>query len=84
MKIKLFSVFDQKALAFMPPFFAVRTEQAMRSFTECANDAQHAFSRSPQDYTLYELGVFDDETALITNLPQPLCLGRAVQLKKGV
>lgn len=83
MILKMFSVFDQKALAFMPPFSTPRTEQAIRSFTECANDPAHGFCRSPQDYTLYELGSFNDETAIVTMLPQPLCLGTAVQFKKG-
>lgn len=83
MILKMFAVFDQKALAFMPPFSTPRTEQAVRSFTECANDAGHAFSRSPGDYTLYELGTFNDETAIITVLPQPLCIGTAVNFKKG-
>lgn len=83
MIIKMFSVFDQKALAFMPPFFTPRSEQAVRSFTECANDPAHGFCRSPQDYTLYELGTFNDDSATFNILPQPLPLGSAVQFKKG-
>lgn len=82
MKLRIFSVYDQKAQAFMPPFYVPRPEMAMRSFQECANDPAHQFFRSPADYTLYCLGTFDDDSAQFTLEAQPLNLGTALTVKR--
>ena len=38
---------------------------AVRTFVECANSPDHQFGRYPADYTLFEVGEFDDEDAHI-------------------
>lgn len=62
----LFSIYDEKAHAYLPPFTLPRSDMAIRTFSDCINSSDHAFSRHPGDYTLYELGVFDDSTGEIT------------------
>jgi len=62
----LFSIYDEKAHAYLPPFTLPRSDMAIRTFADCVNSDQHAFGKHPGDYTLYELGVFDDTTATIT------------------
>lgn len=61
MKFKLFSVYDSKANAFLPPFVLAETGMAKRAFSNCANDVNHQFGRNPEDFTLYRVGGFDDE-----------------------
>ena len=55
------SVHDSKAAAYLPPFLLPRSEMAVRTFSDCINSKDHQFSKHPADYTLFRLGMFDDE-----------------------
>ena len=58
----IFSVYDAKAEAYLPPFILPKTEMAQRVFSDCVNSEDHQFGRHPADYTLFHLGTFDDIT----------------------
>ena len=66
MILKIFSIQDSKAAAHLPPFFMAKTDQAVRTFADCCNDEKHAFSLHPEDYTLFEHGLFDCDTGNFT------------------
>lgn len=72
MKIKVFSVYDEKAQAYMQPFQMLHTGQAERTFGDCINSPKHQFSHHPHDYTLFEIGEFDDSSGNTTNSHIPL------------
>ncbi len=78
----LFSIYDEKAHAYLPPFTLPRSDMAIRTFSDCINSDTHAFSRHPGDYTLYELGVFDDNTGEISTHPVRTNLGVGLAFKK--
>lgn len=59
---KTFSIFDSKAQAFLPPFQMATTGLAHRAFADCVNNPEHNFGHHPEDYTIIELGEFDDST----------------------
>lgn len=61
----LYSVFDLKANAFMPIFFAVNDAVAIRSFIAACTDDGHNFASTPEDYCLYHVGTFNDETGSV-------------------
>lgn len=84
MKLHLFSVRDAKAEAFIPPFVLPNEAMAVREFTGCVNDRQHAFSRNAEDYSLYEVGTFDDQTGVITRPNEPRFIVKAIQCRKQV
>lgn len=67
MKQLIFTVYDQKAHAYTPPFFIHTAEMALRGFGDAVNDPpgpnQHAFAKHPEDYSLYCLGSFNDTSA---------------------
>jgi len=65
---KLFSIFDEKAKAYLPPFILHQTAMAIRSFSDACKDPEHRFHLHPEDYCLYQIGIFDDETATISEL----------------
>lgn len=73
--MKVFTVYDCKAEAYLNPFYSDATGQAKRIFTDAVNDKQHPFGQHPEDYTLFELGSYDSKTAQFTNLDAPLNLG---------
>lgn len=78
MVLKIFTVYDSKADAFLPPFFAQATGVALRMFEESISDPQHQFAKHAGDYTLFELGSFDQATGNITTLKAHLNLGCAI------
>ena len=57
---KIFSVFDSKAELYLTPFFMKTKGEAVRGFEDVANDKNSAIGRHPEDYTLFELGEYDD------------------------
>ena len=71
---KIFTIHDSKAQAFLPPFILPRAEMAERTFGDCINSADHQFGQHPDDYTLFELGAFDDEDASYVTHPSPFLI----------
>ena len=69
MKHKIFSIFDSKAGAYLPPFFMPESAMATRVFGDCVNSKDHQFGKHPGDYTLFEVGVWDDAVCVIVCLP---------------
>lgn len=80
MKIQMFAVYDQKAGAFLPPWNLPTKAMAARTFSDCANDPNHAFGKHPSDYTLFHVGEFDDGTAKIEGAKTSM--GTAVEYLK--
>lgn len=62
----LFTVYDVKAEVYMPPFFVPTIGLATRAFADCVNSKDHQFGKHPHDYTLFQLGSFDDSDASIS------------------
>lgn len=83
MVLKIFSVFDSKAAAFITPFFCPTSAVALRNFTAAANEEGHAFHIHSSDFSLFELGEFDDGTGSVKNLQAPVSLGLAINYREG-
>lgn len=65
---RLFTIFDDKAEAYLPPFVLPGKGMAMRVFGDCVNSKDHQFGAHPEDYTLFDIGSFDDKTGIIGEL----------------
>jgi hypothetical protein len=63
---KVFTIYDSKALAYLPPFFVPTVGMGVRMFKDAINDKEHPFYLNKGDYTLYEIGEYDDNTGTIT------------------
>ncbi len=83
MQHRMFSVFDSKAAAHLPPFFFPETAMAVRVFTDCVNDDGHAFGKHPGDYTLFEFGVWDDAKCVVECYPSALAVGNGLEFVEG-
>ena len=76
----VFSVYDQAAQAYLPPFFLPEVAMAKRIFMQCINSDSHQFAMAPEDYTLFCLGNWSDETSIFTPMPNgPETLGNGVE-----
>lgn len=62
MRLLGFSVMDQKVGAFAHPFFATAIGLAVRMFGDWCNDQGTPLSKHPEDYQLFQVGYFDDES----------------------
>lgn len=82
MKLKIFSVYDSKAEAYLPPFFVGSTGLAVRMFSQAAQDSSHQFCKHASDFTLFELGVWDDEHSAFVIASAPRPLGTALDFGK--
>lgn len=79
MILKIFTVYDSKAEAFLQPFLFSSTGQALRAFADSVADSNHQFARHPEDFTLFELGTYDDNGAKFDLLDTPKSLGLALE-----
>lgn len=77
MHLKVFSIRDSKAGAFSNPWFQVNAEVAVRAFDAMAKDPTTNIGKWPEDYTLFELGVWDPEKGTIQMHDFPVNLGIA-------
>jgi hypothetical protein len=86
MKLVLCSVKDRAADAFGRPMFVPSVGVAIRSFSDEVNrqDADNQLFNHPDDFDLYELGEFDDNTGqfALHELPKLLSLGKQVKILK--
>lgn len=79
---KIFTVFDTKIETYCVPFYMPHRGAAIRTFTEMVNDPSHTFGKHPEDYVLFELGSYDDQTARVEQLKAPSSLGVGVEFVK--
>jgi len=84
MQLKVFTIRDSKAEVFNPPFCKHTHGEAERDFTSVANDEKSMVSKYPEDYDLYHIGTYDDQTGKIESLPTPEHMLKAVQVKRPV
>lgn len=77
MKLIAFSIFDEKATVFSPPFFLPAVGLATRLFSDLANDKTKTIGKHPSDYKLYQIGHYDDQTAQTDNETLPIFIGNA-------
>lgn len=78
MNLIVCSVRDSAVNAFMQPFFVHAVGMAVRSFGDEVRKDGTGLNAHPEDYALYELGVFDDSNGSVTMLPEPRQLARGV------
>lgn len=84
MKLNICTVYDRAAQAYGRPMFVPSVGVAIRSFTDEVNrnDSENNLHNHPDDFDLYDLGVFDDQTGMFSLHDQPtqLCLGKQVKI----
>lgn len=77
--LKVYSVFDSKVGAFMHPFFMRSRGEALRGWIDAVNDPQTQFNKHPEDFSLMELGEYDERTGKFANEITPVSLGVGVE-----
>jgi hypothetical protein len=83
------SVKDRAIEAFQPTFCVRAEGQAIRGFQDALNNPEAAESKHPDDYDLYVVGYFEDQTGTINygpdrqgDLPRKIADGKQLRLTK--
>lgn len=61
----IYSMYDTAVKAYMQPIFADATGGLIRELTDLLKNQDHAFTKHPEDYTLFQIGTYDEKTAEI-------------------
>jgi len=75
----VFSVFDEKAGTFAPPFFFATVGMALRAFADLAQDRATSLNRHPGDFKMYRLGVFNQGSGKLLADLMPSFLASAAE-----
>jgi len=77
-KLILVAVKDRAVDAFMNPFVVPSRGMAIRAFGDEMNKSDSAMRAHPDDYDLYELGEFDQDTGVVVSDVKQLAIGKNV------
>lgn len=71
MKKAVCAVYDRKAAVYFNPFYSVNTLTAGRDFMTAVADPTTQLSRNPEDYSLYCVAEFYDDSGLFVPVNPP-------------
>lgn len=63
---KMFCIYDSKIEAYNRPFTARSKGEAIRSLITEASNSESPLAKHAADYTLFEIGEFNDDNGIIT------------------
>lgn len=75
MKHEMYAVYDTKVEAYLRPVFLPTKGAAIRAMVDCMSDPGHTFARHTEDFILYYIGDWYDDTCAFSRLdsPEPIC-----------
>lgn len=84
MLVEVFAVYDSKARNYGQPFFCINPAIAIRAFQSTVESPESQLHKYPEDFSLFHLASFNDETGEFTARTNPTNLGLASQFKMPV
>lgn len=76
---KLYSVYDSVAETWGKPFPMKNKGEAIRGFAQAVNDQQTQLNQHPEDYTLFEIGEWDDDSGVVYMHDAKVSCGVAIE-----
>lgn len=83
MKIEMFIVWDDKAKAYLQPFFMLNQPLAVRTFSNAVNAPGSQMNVNPEDYTLFHTGSFEDASGKF-EIKAPELVVSGLQVRKQI
>lgn len=83
MKLKTFVIHDSKVEAYMNPFLMRSKGEAIRAITDEVNGENTQLSKHPEDFTLFEIGEYDQIEGRYTMHDSKISLGNCIEMVKG-
>lgn len=82
--MRVYSIYDEKAEEFSPPFFQANDRLAQRVVKESARGNGSMLAAYPEDFKIYRLGEFDTSTGTIEAEKRPVLILSVKDLTKEV
>lgn len=83
MTLKIFAIRDSKGSVYNQPWFSRSHGEAERNFQNLVTDQNSMIHKFPEDFDLYHLGEYDDQTGFIKSLDTPQHLTKAVTIRQA-
>lgn len=80
--MKIYAIFDEAIESYGQPIFTRTAGQALRSFSDEVKNPESPFNKHPEDYSIYYMGEFNEQTGIITPA-DPTRLARATEYKEN-
>lgn len=80
MILRAYSIRDQKSEIFNSPFFKNTHGEAERDFRTLVNDDKSTVNKFPEDFDLYYVGDYDNNTGVFAPQSTPQIVIKAVQV----
>lgn len=81
MTLNVYAIRDAQVNSYSQPFYSPTHGSALRAFSDHVNDPQSAPNKHPDDFNLYHLGTFNDETGQLVAV-DPTRIGTALEYIK--
>lgn len=78
----MFSIKDAKAQIFHKPYFATTHGEAERNFRTTVNSPDNNLNQYPEDFDLWYLGEYNDQTGQFDPVETPQHVIKAIQCMK--
>ena len=85
--LRMYALYDDGVKAYLRPFWSDYKANAQRSFRQLVNQTDNRdnmVANHPDQFTLFELGVFDEQSGIFSSHPIPLTLGNGLEYKDVV
>lgn len=70
--MRMFAIFDKKAQIFSDPICRLNSALAERDFQSIVGDTGTVYYKHPDDFALYEIGVWNAEKAEVQSIIPPV------------
>ena len=82
MELSIYSIFDMGTKAYAQPFYTVNDGMAIRMFSDNVNSKEeNMISKHPDQFILFKIGEFNDQSGSIESFEKPVNLGMAATYK---
>lgn len=83
MLFTVFSIYDSAIATWLPPIYSRNKGEMLRNFSDAVQDTSSNLAKHPGDYSLFELGTFDDDKCVFSLLKAPVRLCIAIDFVKA-
>lgn len=81
MKTQIFAIYDSTLKLYQQPHFCINRGHALRMVQDIMDRGDSPLSKHSNDFTLFELGEYDDETGKLKSLATPEKVAGCWELK---
>jgi hypothetical protein len=78
----IYTIKDAIAGIYLHPIFERNDASAVRALREALANREHTFAKNPNDYTLYAIGTWDEETGEILGREPEAIINCALLVEK--